>query len=196
MNQRGLTLIEVVVAAALVLGVVGAASDAVGAFTAATARADRHGLAERRVADELESLRALAYCDPARPVDQRADVVSTVFPHADAVRNNDQARFLAGAADGRPPGTFVTCVADADGVLTVAATFVAATAAGWVPVAPADAGTYDAGRSAPLPAAALSVVVSYACLRGRHHVAVERGAVVVCPAGHLSGLQAPPVEGT
>ena len=195
MSQRGLTLIEVVVAAALVLGVVIAASDGVGTFTATTAQGARRDLAEQRVADEIESLGALAFCDPSRPVDEGADVISAVFPHADAARGTPQARFVPGAADGRPPGTFVTNVPDTDGVLTVAATFVAATACGWTPVTPVP-GVYDAGRTAPLPSGALAVVVTYTCGRGRHHGHAERDAVIACAAGDLCGLQAPPTEGT
>jgi len=195
-NERGLTLIEVMIAAALVLGVVIAASDGVGTFTAATAQGARRELAERRVSDQIESLRALAFCDPSRPLDEAADVVSAVFPHADAARNTDQARFVPAPADGRPAGTFVTTVADADGVTTIAATFVAATASGWVPVVPGAPGAYDAGRSAPLPSAALAVAVSYTCERGRHSAHAERDVILASPAGPLCGLQAPPLEGT
>jgi len=193
-NARGLTLIEVVVAAALVLSVVIVASTTIGSLAGATARADRGTLADDRVADEIEALRALVFCDPGRPAGEHADLVSTVFPHADAARNIDGAAYDPAPAHGCPAGTFTTTTADSQGILTVAATYVTATAVGWRPSAPSPTGPYDAGRSAPLPSAALSVIVSYVCHRRPQTARAGRQVVIAARPGGLCDLQAPPLQ--
>ena len=194
MNARGLTLIEVVVAAALVLSVVIVASTTIGSLAGATARADRGTLADDRVADEIEALRALGFCDPGQPIGERADLVSTVFPHADAARNTDGAEYDPTPAHGFPAGTFTTTTADGQGILTVAATFVTATAAGWRPVAPSPAGPYDAGRSAPLPSVALLVTVSFVCHRRPQTARAGRQVVIAARPDGVCDVQAPPLE--
>lgn len=195
MNQRGLTLIEVVVAAAVLFGVVVAASRGVAWFAAADAGTGRRDAAASRVADELERLRGLPFCVAGTSPGQRHDLVATTFPHADPASNTASRRYLSQGDDGCPPGSFASRTIATDGTLTVVATYVASTAAGWVPVTADRLDDYDAGVRAPLPSGALRVVVAFDADGGKTPHTVSRTIVVVAPPARLCPLQPPPIEG-
>ncbi len=110
MASPGLTLVEVVVAAAIVLLVVTAASSTMGGVSAAGARAGGRDAAEAAVASELAALRGLPF---AAQGPAAAAVVATVFPHADPAAATPQSFFAVAARDGCPAGTFFTVRDDA-----------------------------------------------------------------------------------
>jgi hypothetical protein len=177
LDQRGLTLIEAVVATAVVMVVVVAASNAVGVVHGATARADGRGAAEAAAAAEVEDLRSLPFA--AGPAAQSAtDLVSSVFPHADILRNSPNAAFSPEPRAGCPAGTFFTARSLAGGRMTVAATFVFGTIAGWAPVPGSRLAGYDALRSGELPSSALLVRVSVTWRAGADAGVVERSAIL------------------
>ena len=178
LGGRGMTLIEVVVAAAVVMTVVIAASNAVIAVNGASARAAGRSAAEAGVASELEELRSLPLVSAGSPGPASADVVSSIFPHADPGRDTPDALFAAEPRAGCPAGTFFTIRQVPGGCLTIAATFVAGTAAGWTAVSADRLNGYDARRAVELPSAALLVRVSFAWRAGARTGAVTRTMVV------------------
>jgi hypothetical protein len=196
-DRRGLTLIEVVVATAIIMGVVLATSDGIVAVKATTARTARRQAADAAVAAELEHLRSLPFA-PASAVGatladatSARDLVSSVFPHADTARDTDDARFAPEARDDCPPGTFFTVVALPIGRLTIAATFVVGTAVGWRAVPATRLAGYDPRRSVELPSAALLVRVTVAWQAGARQGAVSRSAIIPDPPQGPCRIAAP-----
>lgn len=119
----GFSLLEVVIAAALLLMTVTAVSITVVGASRAGARLRASMDADRAVRAEAERLRSLPYCATSYPVpDGRRgangpDLVAAVFPHAALAQNGPSARYVA-AADGAgaPAGSFVTLLTR-DGVV-------------------------------------------------------------------------------
>jgi hypothetical protein len=175
-GDRGLTLIEAVIAAAVVLVVVIAASRAVATVDQSNVRGAARAAAEADVAAELENLRSLPFSggDGA----EGADVLSCVFPHADPGRNSPDAAYQAEAQAGCPAGTFVTVKHAACGTETIAATFVVSTPDGFVPVAVARLAGYDARQARVLPGAALLVRVALAFSHDTHGGVVTRTELI------------------
>ena len=193
LGDRGLTLIEVVVATAVVMLVVIAASNVLVAVDQATARAGGREAAESSVAAELEQLRSLPFAGGAAD-GTPTDVVSSVFPHAGIGGDTPAAAFAPEPRDGCPAGTFFTVETVAGGRMTIAATFVVGSATGWTAVAAARLAGYDAGRAVALPSAALLVRVSVAWQAGAHSGAVTREAIIADrPDGpcHIAAPAAP-----
>ena len=179
-----MTLIEVVVATAVVMTVVIAASNAVAAVDGATARAGGREAAEASVAAELEELRSLPFAAAGQSGRSPADVVSRIFPNADAGRGSPDAAFAAEPRAGCPAATFFTVEAVSGGRMTIAATFVVGSATGWTAVPAARLSDYDTRRAVELPSAALLVRVSVAWRAGERSGVVARTAIVADrPAG-------------
>lgn len=196
-DRRGLTLIEVVVATAIIMGVVLATSDGIVAVNGSTARTARSQTAEAGVAAELEHLRGLPFAPAAAAGTTLADatpardLLSSVFPRADTTRDTDDAWFAPEVRDDCPPGTFFTVVALPIGRMTIAATFVAGTADGWQAVpAPRLAG-YDVRRSVELPSAALLVRITVVWQAGAKQGAVSRSAIISDPPQGPCRIAAP-----
>ena len=187
-DRRGLTLVEVMIATAIIMGVVLATSDGVVAVKGMTARSAGRQAAEARVAAELEHLRSLRFAPAAAPgaaladATSARDLVTCVFPHADTVRNTDDARFEPEARDDRPPGTFFTVASPPAVRITIAATFVVGTAGGWQAVPATRLAGYDARRSVELPSAALLVRVTVTWRSGARQGVVSRSAIIADPA--------------
>ena len=99
----GLTLIEVVVATAVVMLLVIAASNVLVAVDQATARAGGREAAETSVAAELEQLRSLPFAVGAADGTQ-TDVVSSVFPCRHRRRHSRRRLWPPNRATGVPPG--------------------------------------------------------------------------------------------
>ena len=200
-DRRGLTIIEVVVATAIIMGVVLATSDGIVTVKATTARAARRQSAEAGVAAELEHLRGLPFAPAAAAggtltgATPARDLVSSVFPHADTARDTDDAWFEPEARDGCPPGTFFTVVTLPIGRMTVAATFVAGAADGWRAVPGTRLAGYDVRLSLELPSAALLVKVTVAWQAGARQGAVSRSAIICAPAQGPCRLAAPSASG-
>ena len=184
-----MTLIEAVVATAVVLVVVIAASNAVAAVDQATAGTGSRDAAEAGVSAELEELRSLPFADAGGAGE--SDVVSSVFPHADSSRNTTDASYAAEARAGSPAGTFTTIKQVPCGPLIIAATFVAGTDAGFVPVAVPRLSGYDAGQALPLPSTTLLVQVSASWRSGARAGLATRSAILADRPGGLCRLIRP-----
>ena len=174
-----MTLIEAVVAAAVVLTVSTAATGACLSARAAAGAGNGRQAAESCVAAQVEALRALPFDDPsylgAAPP---ADLLATVFPHADVARNVPAAFFAIEPRDGCAAGTFFTVLGDAGARRTIAATFLVAGATGFRPLDPARLAGYDHTVETPVPAAALLLRVSAPWRGGRHGGTVTRTVVL------------------
>ena len=200
-DRRGLTLIEVVVATAIIMSVVLATSDGIVAVKGMTARTTLRQAAEAGVAAQLEQLRGLPFAPAAATAATLADatpardLVSSVFPHADTARDTDDASFAPEARDDCPPGTFFTVVALPIGRMTIAATFVAGTADGWQAVPATRLAGYDVRRSVELPSAALLVRVTVVWQAGAKQGAVSRSAIISDPAHGPCRIAAPSESG-
>ena len=196
-DRRGLTLIEVVIATAIIMGVVLATSDGVVAVKGSTARTAGRQAAEAGVAAELEHLRGLPFAPSAAAGASLAAATpvcaleSSVFPHADTARDTDNAWFAPEVRDDCPPGTFFSVVALPIGRMTIAATFVEGTAGGWQAVPAARLTGYDVRTSVELPSAALLVKVTIAWRAGARQEAVSRSAIISAPAQGPCRIAAP-----
>jgi hypothetical protein len=181
-----MTLIEVVVAAAVVMAIVVAATGV--SLTARTAAAEGQGraAADASVASEVETLRALPFDDPAvAAAAPGADLLTAVFPHADPARDTAAAFFALDARDGCAAGTFFTVRATPSGPLTIAATFLVAGAGGFRPLDPARLTGYDPAHGVCPPAAALLLRLSVPWRAGARGGTVRRTVVA---AARLDGL--------
>ena len=122
-SRGGFSLLEVVVAAALLFMTVIAVSAAVVGVSRSGARLQSTMDADRAVRSEAERLRALPYCAVSYPQPgagrgaNGSDLVAAVFPHAQTAQNAPSARYAATAdGSGAPAGSFVTLVSR-DGVV-------------------------------------------------------------------------------
>ena len=184
-----MTLIEAVVATAVVLVVVIAASNAVAAVDQATVRTGSRDAAEAGVSAELEELRSLPFAGAGGAGE--SDGVSSGFPHADPSRNTTDASYAAEARAGSPAGTFTTIKQISCGPLIIAATFIAGTAAGFVPVGVTRLSGYSAGQALALPAATLLVQVSASWRSGTRAGLATRRAIIADRPGGLCRLISP-----
>ncbi len=193
-RSAGFTLLEATIAAAVVLTVVVAATTALVGVTSGVARGTRTDAADGRLAAELERLRALPF-GPGADATSGDDLLSAVFPHADPARATPTAFFAAVARDGCPPGTFFTLASSGDGLLTVAATFVVATATGFRPLATERLDGYDAADPACIPPSS-AVLLTLSLVRGlgrdrrmlKRSVVVTAGPEGACRIASPSGL--------
>ena len=113
----GFSLLEVVIAAALLFMTVTSVSAAVVGVSRAGARLRDSMDADRAVRSEAERLRTLPYCATSYPQPgggygaDGADLVAAVFPHAVVAQNAPSAQYVAAAdGSGAPAGSFVTLV--------------------------------------------------------------------------------------
>jgi prepilin-type N-terminal cleavage/methylation domain-containing protein len=194
LGGRGMTLIEVMVATAIVMAVALATSDGIIAVKAVNARADRHRAADAVAAAEIAKLGALPFAPATSSSGTGAtDVVSCVFPNADPDHPaSPDTGFVPEPRDGCPAGSYFTTSQESAGRMTIAATFVAGTADGWRAVPLTLLVGYDLRRSAYPPSAALLVRVTVAWTLGRLAGAVTRSAVVSNPAQGPCRVAAPP----
>lgn len=164
MTKRGtgFSLIEVVIATAIVLVGVSASSALDAAAQQAAGRARASAGAFETVRTWIVQVRSLAFA-PAAGDPQGATahtVVGMLFPHADPARNTDDAAYQPAAVDSPVAGSFVTRFRPDGGVLQATARFVVYGNGGWQPLAAGDLAGWSAG-AVPLPAAALAVDVVY-----------------------------------
>jgi len=188
-----MTLVEAVVAAAVVMTVVVAATGACLTARATAGAGQGRAGADACLAARIEELRALPYDEPAGSgVGAPADLLSAVFPHADQSRDTAAAFFAPDARDGCAPGTFFTVRAAGGEPVTVAATFVVSTAGGFRPLDPALLAGYDHTDGGVAPAAALLLRVSVAWRGGGRAGTVRRTVVAadrpasLCPVAFPS----------
>lgn len=178
--SSGFTLLEVVVAAALILLTVTAVTGGV----TASARAAMHSAAAARADEALasvaERLRCLPFCarrlpeTPPPSWEGAGDVLAAVFPHADAMAATDLARFVQVDEPGIDAGSFVTRVDEGGVSVTCTARFLDA---GGHYLSPGELAGFDISTSALPPAASLDVLLS------AQVGTVARSCRIVCCAG-------------
>lgn len=161
----GFSLLEVVIAASLLLLTVTAVTAAVTSVSQAGRRADAGVRADVALEAVISRLASLPFCAPALPAltagdfAAATDLVAAVFPDAGA-RDAVDARYVAADGGGVPAGSFVTRF-DQDGVLvTCVARFRRTVAGSWL--GPADLAGWDLAESSRLPAPVLGVEVTSA----------------------------------
>jgi len=168
-GRAGFSLLEAVVAAALLLTTVAAVTACVTGVSRAGARLERTMRADRATLAVAERLRQLPYCAASYPVRvgeaPAADLVAAVFPHAAAWRSTATARYVAAAGDPQAAaGSFVTVVVEQGVRVTCVARFLAGPEG--APLGPAALAGWDSATSSRPPAPVLEVVVSCAAQEG------------------------------
>ena len=183
-GRAGFSLLEAVVAAALLLTTVAAVTACVTGVSRAGARLERTMRADRATLAVAERLRQLPYCAASYPVRvgeaPAADLVAAVFPHAAAWRSTATARYVAAAGDPQAAaGSFVTVVVEQGVRVTCVARFLAGPEG--APLGPAALAGWDLATSPHPPAPALEVVVSSTAREGSgsgaRSVRLVRGAL-------------------
>jgi hypothetical protein len=158
--EAGFSLLEVVVAAALLLLTVTATTACVTAVSRAGQRLEGEMAADRALASVTARLRCLPFCPSALPAPAAecgpgaSDLVSAVFPHARADGGTEEGYFVAVSEDGIPAGSFVTSLS-ADGVRIVCVARFRDAAGGWL--GPDDLAGFDVHTAGRVPAAALAL---------------------------------------
>lgn len=156
----GFSLLEVVVAGALLLLTVTGATACVTAVSRAGQQSDGAMAADRALAAVATRLRSLPFCPSELPAPAAArgagaaDLVSAVFPHADAGDAAEHARYIAVAEDGLPAGCFVTTLSF-DGVTVVCVARFRDAAGTWL--GPDDLVGFDLRSADEAPAAVLAL---------------------------------------
>lgn len=157
-GQGGFTLLEVLIAAILLTCVSAATTTLTlvsGDVIGSTARSS---LAHDIASSTIERLRSIPFAQPCSTTEDATSVVLELFPHAIIARNQDDAYVsLSANGDG---ATFTTRHRAENVTVTVEATFVRSTQAGWRPVTQDVVEGFVADEAALLPSDALSVVVS------------------------------------
>lgn len=166
-NPRGFSLVEALVAAAILL----LATAGVTGVVTASLRAERtetiQQQLEQRVRTELARLSALPYVAPApapAPEPQGYDpaqarsLLQAVFPHALEAQNTLPAFFSP--ASSSEPCTFTTVTEAAWGSLRVTCCFVSATAGEWRPMVATDVEGWAVWLDVVPPSAAVRVTIA------------------------------------
>ena len=123
-DAQGFSLLEVVIAAAIVLMTVTAVTACVTTVSRVGQRMETGMRDDRALASVAEWLRSLPYCADELPAPSDSggpgarDLVAAVFPHACSWANTQHARFVTVDEDGAAAGSFVTRLVE-DGVVVV-----------------------------------------------------------------------------
>jgi hypothetical protein len=162
-RAAGFSLLEVVIAAGLLLLTVTSVTAAVASVSLSGRRAAATMKADGVLESVISDLASLPFCAAALPAAPAADhtaatdFLAAVFPDAGAPRNTAAARYLPTDEDGVPGGSFVTRF-DQEGVqVTCVARFRRQAGGAWM--GPADLSGWDLAASVRLPAPVLVVDV-------------------------------------
>ena len=165
-REAGFSLLEVVIAAGLLLLTVTSVTAAVTSVSHAGRRADAAMRVDGALDLEISRLASLPFCAaglPAVPAGDPAaatDLVAAVFPDAGAPRDSASAWYAGTDSGGIPAGAFFTRL-DREGVLiTCVARFRRHAEEDWL--GPADLAGWDLAESRSLPAPLLVVEVTAA----------------------------------
>jgi hypothetical protein len=180
---RGFSLLEVVIASALLLMTVTAVTASVTSLSKASSHLTRAMDVDRVLRREVARLHALSYCAASYPSASRAvalaaedhgDVVGEVFPHAVAEASTESARYVVVGGEDAPAGSFVTRV-ESDGITVErVARFIASDGAS--PLSPDVLDGWAVWASTVPPAPTLRISLN--ALGGGY----RRSCVVVCSA--------------
>jgi hypothetical protein len=126
LDAWGFSLLEVVIASAIVLFTVTAITACVASVSRAGQRMDASRRGDQALASVAEWLREIPYCADVLPAPSGVpgrgarDLVSAVFPHACLSANTEDARFVSVDEHAAEAGSFVTRLVE-DGVVVVCA---------------------------------------------------------------------------
>jgi type II secretory pathway pseudopilin PulG len=140
-HSRAFSLIELLVAAAVAVLIVGATTGSVLAAQHLQVRGATANVRLAAAATLWERLRSLPFCSPVLP--PQATLTQTVFPHTDTLPDAAGGRLYAEPHDGRPAGTFFTIVQQDGMAFQIAATFCVADAGGVAALPVARLGSYS-----------------------------------------------------
>ena len=173
LSQRGLSLIEVVVATAVLALTVACVTAVVTAAQHLQGRAGAAADLEQLVDSETVRLHALPFCPPAEGGSPgSSSLLGEVFPHADPTRTSSGSAYEPDV-NGASGGAFVTTVSIGRCQLRREARFVRADGEQWVPVAAVDLLGWDVTAVRP-PASALEVrLAASRMVGGRQATAVR-----------------------
>jgi prepilin-type N-terminal cleavage/methylation domain-containing protein len=172
-GRRGFTLIEVMIAASLMLLTAVCVTPLLVGGQQASARESRAGEARRLAQSTLEMLRGLPFAPPApqataTTTDRAASVVGSVYPHADVARNRADAFVVLANSWPWSSGTFVTRHRVGVFEVTTGSRFGIATPDGFAPLSNTRLVGYDSSIDGELPSGVLFVAVHVAWAeRGR-----------------------------
>lgn len=190
--RRGLTLVEVVVAMAILGVTVPAAAAVFGLASHLQFTTQREDQARVDVENEIERLRALPYWTGAEGATQHdGSLVAAVFPHAIAARNTDSCYFMPISGPEAPGGAFVTRRPLGDEDLRVAARFAISSRDGWRALDCADLQGFSCSDAWHPPGTTMLVTVAVLTSASRDSsVLYEQSAVIAAPQGPISALAA------
>lgn len=163
-DARGLTLIEVMIAASLLLLTVVCATPLLVGSRWTASREGHAGEAGRLAASRLERLSSLAFGPSSSATGGEAAgatncVVTALFPHAHAALNGVDDFFVLAGGEPWAVGSFVTRRREGPFAITTESRFGVATAAGFAPVAASRLAGYASATGGALPSGALLVTV-------------------------------------
>ena len=164
-SAAGFSLLEVVVAAAVLLATVTAVTFCVTSVSRSGARIEATTDADRVVRAVAGRLWALPYCAVTYPVARASqgstpgDLVAAVFPHALPLENTAAARYVAdGEHETAPAGAFITLLDEGGVEVRCVARFLAAGPG--TELGPADLDGWAVAEADAPPGAGLSIVLS------------------------------------
>ena len=187
--MMGFSLIEVVVAAGLLLMTIAAVTACVANSGSAQARLQASMDVDRAARAVAERLRSLPYCAAALPAPGSArgpyatDLVAAVFPHSRVAENMEAARYIvaAGQEADAPPGSFVTLAEESGVEVRCVAVFLASEGGSALSVVELDG--WSVSEMAAPPSAVLLVRVTATGHGASRRVSVMRSALTVPTVG-------------
>lgn len=162
--RHGFTLVEVVVAASVLLLTVICATPLLTGSQRAASRESNAGEARRLAQSTVERLRSLPLAPPSLSQTTTTAgldgcVIGALFPHADPARNGPDDFVVLADGGPWPAGTFVTRRRAGTYLVTTETRFIAAMAGGLAAVSTTRLAGYDSSTGRELPSGALAVAV-------------------------------------
>jgi hypothetical protein len=161
----GFSLLEVVIASALLLITIAAVTTCVVSISRAGTRLGETMNRDRAVRAVADRLGALPFCADSYPqinaesANPAGDLVAAVFPHARPAQNTATASYAAGGEGEAPAGSFVTWLTE-DGVQVKCVARFLAGLDGVTALGPEDLVGWDAAAAGAPPAPTLAVRVT------------------------------------
>ncbi len=189
-SVAGFSLLEVVVAAGLLLMTIAAVTACITSVSRGEARLQTAMEADRAVCAVAERLRGLQFCAAAYP-DSAAvrglgagDLVATVFPHARAAQNTETARYVAFEDADVAAGSFVTLLEEGGVDVRCVARFLVSE--GGAALSAGDLDGWSASNGIASPGAALEVRLTAVGSGATRSVLLTRSALATPPIGRPS----------
>jgi type II secretory pathway pseudopilin PulG len=188
-RRRGFSLLEVVIAAGLVLLTITAVSAAVASVSHAGRRSEAAARVDLVLASVSARLAALPYCAGTLPHAaavvgaEGSDLLAATFPSADVRQATSQARYVAADEDALAAGSFITRFARDGVAVTCVARFRDRPGGAWLPPEALDGWDVAASESPPAPVLVVEVTAAADGVARTAQVIREAGAgLAVLPA--------------